>query len=184
MPPLQYALVTYVKNELGRFVEELRREIHPALGHLPAHMSILPPRTLRGSEEQALATLGRLCQSVAPFEVTLGGVGSFHPVTPTVYLSVETSSLMDALHDRLNTEALAYTEQWPYVSHLTIVKLEDESRVPAVLELARERWSAYRGSRQARVEELTFVREGATASHWMDLAPVPLGRALASKTRD
>jgi len=183
MPAPQYALVAYVKNELGRFVEELRRELHPELGHLPAHMSILPPRPLRGSEEQALATLGRLCESVAPFAVSMDGVESFLPVTPTVYLRVETPSLMNALHDRLNTEALACTEQWPYVSHLTIVKLADESRVPGVLELARERWSAYRGSRQARVEELTFVREGETASHWMDLAPVPLGRALASRSR-
>jgi 2'-5' RNA ligase len=184
MPAPQYALVTYLKNELGRFVEELRRELHPELGHLPVHMSILPPRPLRGSEAQALATLGRLCESVAPFAVTVDGMESFLPVTPTVYLRVETPSLMNALHDRLNTEALACTEQWPYVSHLTIVKLADESRVPGVLELARERWRAYRGSRQAWVEELTFVREAPTASHWMDLAPVPLGRALASRPRD
>lgn len=180
MRPLQYALVAYVKNELGRFVEDLRREIHPGLGHLPAHLSILPPRFLQGSEQQALAGLEKLCGPVAPFEVVLDLVESFQPVTPTVYLRVQDATPMHALHDRLNTEALDFDEPWPYMPHLTIVKVADESRIPAALELARLRWSAYRGPRSAHVEELTFVREG-QGGHWIDLAPVPLGRALASQ---
>ena len=183
MQPLQYALVAYVKNELGRFVEELRRELHPELGHLPAHITILPPRLLHGSESEALATLERLCGAIVPFQVTMDAVESFRPLTPTVYLRVGGATPVHELHDRLNTEALVCSEQWPYMPHLTIVKLADESRLPAVLELARERWSAYRGSRHARVEELTFVCEGESVGHWIDLAPVPLGRALASKPR-
>ena len=182
MQPLQYALVAYVKNELGRFVEELRREIHPALGHLPAHLTILPPRLLQGAEPQALAGLEKLCGPVAPFEVTLDAVESFQPLTPTVYLRVQGAAPMHALHDRLNTAELACSEQWSYVPHLTIVKLEDESRLPAVLELARGRWSAYRGARGTRVEELTFVREG-ESNQWLDLAPVQLGSSLASHPR-
>lgn len=184
MPPLQYALVAYLHNDLGRFVAELRRELHPEMGLLPAHMSILPPRPLCGPEEEALATLGRLCPELAPVSVTMDGVESFQPVTPTVYLRVETPAPLLDLHDRLNTGALAFTEQWPYVPHLTIVKLADESRLPAVVELARQRWSSYRGSREARVEALTFVREGQTPSHWKNLAPFPLGRALASRSCD
>ena len=183
MQPLQHALVAYVKNDLGRFVEELRREIHPGLGHMPAHLSILPPRLLAGPEPDALATLERLCADVQPFEVAMDGVESFQPLTPTVYLRVQGAAPMQALHDRLNTAELACSEQWSYVPHLTIVKLADESRLPAVRELARERWSAYRGPRRTLVEEVTFVREGERAGHWIDLAPLPLGRAPASRSR-
>ena len=183
MQPLQYALVAYVKNDLGRFVEDLRRELHPEVGHLPAHITILPPRTLDGSEAEALATLERLCADVEPFDVGLDVVETFQPVTPTVYLRVDQAALrLHDLHERLNTAALDFDEPWPYMPHLTIVKLEDESRLPAALELARLRWSAYRGPRSLRVEELTFVREG-QGGHWTDLAPVPLGRAIASKPR-
>lgn len=181
MQPLQYALVAYVKNELGRFVEELRRELHPELGHLPAHITILPPRLLAGSEAEALATLERLSGDVLPFEVGLDVVESFQPVTPTVYLRVDKAAVrLHALHERLNTAALDFYEQWSYMPHLTIVKLADESRLPQVLELAQQRWSAYGGPRHTRVEELTFVREGERAGHWTDLAPVQLGRALAT----
>jgi 2'-5' RNA ligase len=183
MKPLQYALVAYVKNELARFMEELRHEIHPALGHSDAHLSILPPRPLQGSERQVLDRLAKLCSSVAPFEVTLGPVESFHPVTPTAYLRVQDAAPMLALHDRLNTAELACSEQWSYVPHLTIVKLADESRLPAVLELSRRRWAAYRGSRRARVAELTFVREG-EGNRWVDLAPVQLGGGSAPQPRD
>ena len=181
MPPLQYALVAYVKNELGRFVEDLRREIHPQLGHLPAHLTILPPRLLQSSEQEALTTLERLCGPVAPFEVALDSVESFQPLTPTVYLRVEGAAPMRALHDRLNAAELASGEEWPYIPHLTIVKLVDYSRLAAVQELARQRWSAYRGPRHAQVEELTFVREGECTGHWTDLAPVQLGHSLSSR---
>ena len=182
MQPLQYALVAYVKNALGRFVEEFRREIHPELGHLPAHLTILPPRLLHGSEEEALATLDRLCEGIAPFEVAMDGVESFRPITPTVYLRVEAAAPMHELHDRLNTSALACNEQWPYTPHLTIVKLPDEARLAEVLELARRRWQGYRGPRRVLVDQLTFVREG-ESNLWTDLAPVQLGRSLASKPR-
>ena len=182
MPAPQYALVTYVKNELGRFVEELRRELHPELGHLPAHMSILPPRPLHGSEAQALATLGRLCENAAPFELTMDAVESFYPVTPTVYLRVENAAPMHQLHDRLNTAALACDEQWSYIPHLTIVKLADERRLGEVLELARRRWQDYRGPRRVRLEELAFVREE-ESNQWTDLAPLQLGSSLASQPR-
>jgi 2'-5' RNA ligase len=178
MQPLQYALVAYVKSELGGFVEELRREIHPALDHSEVHLSILPPRPLQGSEQKALASLRQLCSSVAPFEVSLNEVESFRPLTPTVYLGVQDGAPMHTLHDRLNAGELACSEQWSYVPHLTIVKLADESRLPAVLELSRRRWAAYRGSRRARVAELTFVRER-QGNQWVDLAPVPLGGGTA-----
>jgi 2'-5' RNA ligase len=184
MQPVQYALVAYVKNDLGRFVEDLRRELHPELGHLPAHITILPPRLLAGPEPEALATLERLCGDVQPFEVAMDGVESFQPLTSTIYLRVDQSALrLHELHERLNTAALDFYEEWPYMPHLTIVKLADDSRLPAALELARRRWDAYRGPRRMLVEELTFVREGTCAGHWTDLAPVPLGRALASPSR-
>src|SRR5579883_2340887 len=53
----RYALVAYVRDPVGKFVEKLRRELHPELPHLAAHLTILPPRLLRGSEEGVTETL-------------------------------------------------------------------------------------------------------------------------------
>src|SRR5579871_1139408 len=98
----QYALVAYLRNPVGEFVEALRRELHPAYAHLPAHITVLPPRTLGGSEAQALEFLEEACSGVAPFEVSLGDVESFAPTTHTVFIRVAFAAYrMRELHDRL-----------------------------------------------------------------------------------
>src|SRR6266581_696497 len=177
----RYALVAYLKNPAGGFVENLRRELHPDLPHLAAHLTILPPRPLQDSEGAALQVLERICGAEEPFEVTLGDVESFIPVTPTVYIRVEAGAgRMCELHSKLNTEALAFNEEWPYIPHLTIVKMSAEQPAEAAFQMARERWAHYECSRLILVERLTFVREDAM-NHWVDLAPVRLGRTLVSQ---
>lgn len=177
----RYALVAYLKNPAGEFVENLRRELHPDLPHLAAHLSILPPRCLQDTESAALQVLERICGAEEAFEVALGDVETFIPVTPTVYIRVEAGAArMIALHSKLNTEALAFKEEWPYIPHLTIVKMTAEPPAQTAFQLARERWARYAGRRRILVERLTFVREDAL-NHWVDLAPVPLGRTLVSR---
>ena len=181
MQKLRYALVGYVKSPAGEFVENLRRELHPDLPHLAAHLTILPPRPLEGSESSALQVLERICGAAEPFEVTLGGVETFIPVTPTVFIRVDAAaSRMCGLHKQLNTEALAFEEEWPYCPHLTIVKMGTAQLALNALKIAAERWAQYAGSRRILLERLTFVREDAQ-NHWVDLAPVMLGGALVSK---
>lgn len=177
----RYALVAYVNGPAGEFVEKLRRELHPDLPHLAAHLTILPPRSLRGSESSAIQLLESVCGEEEPFEVNLGGVETFVPITPTVYIRIESAApRLSQLHGRLNIEALACQEEWPYIPHLTIVKMSTEEAAQNALQVARERWEQYSGSRRILLEKLTFVREEGT-NRWVDLAPVPLGRRLVSR---
>ena len=69
---------------------------------------------------------------------------------------------MRELHDQLNTKALASQEEWPYMPHLTIVKMSDEAQAQQAYRVARERWAHFKGSRDIQVSELTFVREDET----------------------
>jgi 2'-5' RNA ligase len=84
---------------------------------------------------------------------------------------------MRELHDRLNTNALAGQEEWPYMPHLTIVKISSQELAQKAEIIARDRWAQFTGSRLILVRELTFVREQED-NHWIDLAGVPLGRSL------
>jgi 2'-5' RNA ligase len=177
----RYALVAYVRNSAGEFVENLRRELHPDLPHLPAHLTILPPRRLQGTEQGALDVLGRICREEQPFEVHLGEVETFIPVTPTVYIRVDAqASRMRELHAHLNVSGLAFQEEWPYIPHLTIVKMSSQEAAINACAVARQRWAAYQESRRITLENLTFVREDAE-NCWVDLAPVSLGRRLVSR---
>ena len=179
MRPPQYALVAYVKCPVAAFVENLRREFHPTQAHLPAHMSILPPRLLQGSEQEAVETVESVCREVDPFEIVLGEVATFIPVTPTVFIRVAHAAYrMRELHDRVNVGPLRAQEQWPYMPHLTIFRMDTNEQAPPALEEARRRWESYTESRRVLVDRLTFVREAGSNS-WVDLAPIPLGRRLA-----
>jgi 2'-5' RNA ligase len=175
MASQRYALVAYVKNEVGEFVEKLRTELHPELPHLAAHVTLLPPRCLNGSESAALETLERYCRRVEPFEVSLGEVETFIPVTPTVFIRVAHAAYrMRELHDLLNTESLAINEEWPYMPHLTIVKMGAEEEAQYAYRVARVRWAEFSGTRCIDVRDLSFVRED-RENRWVDLASIPLG---------
>ena len=176
----RYALVAYVKSPAGEFVENLRRELHPDLPHMPAHLTILPPRQLQGTENAALQLLDRLCGQEEPFAVSLASMETFIPVTPTVYIRVEEASRLCDLHSRLNTGVLAFREEWPYIPHITLVKMSAEQPAQEAFKFARERWDRYSGGRRILLEKLTFVREE-DQNCWVDLAPVPLGRTLVPR---
>jgi 2'-5' RNA ligase len=177
-----YALVTYVRNPVGLFVEKLRQELHPTMAHMAAHLTILPPRQLIGSEAAALEFLEEVCSHVIPFDLELGDVESFLPTTPTVFLQVKRAAYkMRELHDQLGEKMLCCSENWPYIPHLTIVKTDTDEQARTATTVARERWEKFEGKRQVHVDELMFVR-GANGV-WTDLAPLPLGRGqLSSKS--
>jgi len=179
MPSSRYALVTYVRNSVGEFVEQLRRELHPTTDHMAAHLTILPPRELTGSEAAALEFLEEACSRVVPFRVELGDVETFLPTTPTVFIQVKRAAYrLRELHDQLCSQGLGCAESWPYIPHLTIVKTEQDEQARAACDIARERWAQFAGKRQVHVEELMFVREN--GGHWQDVALVPLGRGQLS----
>lgn len=183
MRPLQYALVAYVTNPVGRFVEELRRDLSPEQSHLAAHLTVLPPRNVHGSEQEAVETLEQLCRQESPFDVTMGSVQTFIPTTPTVFIQVEHAGYkMRELHDRLNVGSLECREQWLYMPHLTIVKMSTMEQAEHALEVSRERWRHYRGTHTITVDQLTFVREGEN-NHWVDLAEIPLGKPIPTDIR-
>lgn len=182
MPSSRYALVTYVRNPVGEFVEQLRRELHPTTAHMEAHLTILPPRELSGTEAAALEFLEEACSRVIPFDVELGDVETFLPTTPTVFIQVRRAAYrMRELHDQLCGRGLSCDENWPYIPHLTIMKTEMDEQARAAYAVARERWAAFPGKRQVHVEELMFVRE--KDGTWQDVAAVALGRGqLSSKS--
>ena len=171
--PVQYALVAYVKNALGEFVENLRRELHPAHAHLPTHLTVLPPRPLQSTEEEAVAMLRQMATTVVPFQVELGEVESFLPTTPTVFIRVSYAGYrMRELHDLLNRDGLTFTEALPYMPHVTVAKLDSNERAAEVLRISKTRWAQYPGSHRIPVERLTFVR--GSEYTWTDLAEITL----------
>src|SRR5215471_21485778 len=74
-----YALVIYIPDPLGRFLDDLRRELVPGCNP-HAHVSVLPPRSLAVDWQVAGEAVRSCASEWAPFEIRLGGIQRF-PVT-------------------------------------------------------------------------------------------------------
>jgi len=174
----QYALVAYVRNSTGRFIEHMRQEIHPDHTHLSAHITILPPRYLHGSEAEAMNLLRREIPKLDAFSVHLGEVETFFPITPTVFIRVARyAHRIREMHDQLNIGPLACDESWPFMPHMTIVKMPELSQTAAALSASRERWAEFSGSTEVEISELTFVRESEN-NQWIDLESMSLRKPV------
>lgn len=179
----QYAVVAYVRNSVGRFVEGLRSGLYPEHAHLPAHVTVLPPRGLHGTEAEAVEVLSQLLQETESFQVQLGEVETFCPTTPTVFLRVSRAAhRFREMHDALNVGPLAHEEQWPYMPHLTIVKMPQLDQAERAHQISSRRWAEFDGERSAVIDELTFVRSS-DSNHWIDLFTFRLKAPQPARTR-
>src|SRR3954454_19071835 len=79
-----YALVIYIPDPLGRFLDDLRRELVPGCNP-HAHVSVLPPRTLPVDWRTAGEQVRACANTWAPFEITLDAIGRF-PITNVIYI--------------------------------------------------------------------------------------------------
>jgi len=168
-----FALVSYVPGPLGAFLDDLRQELVPGC-FLRAHISVLPPRAIEVSPEDAWRQICGVAPLFAPFEVRLTEVLLF-PVSDVIYLGLGPDmDKLTEMHAVLNAKALAGTEAFEFVPHITLAQDLKGEDVQATMELARERWSAYNAARSFRIDTITFV-QNTEGNNWIDLGEYRLG---------
>ena len=67
----QFALVTYIPDPLGRFLDDLRLELTPGCNP-HAHVTILPPRPLHADLKETIRQIADDVRVGAPFRIELG----------------------------------------------------------------------------------------------------------------
>ena len=163
-----FALVTYIPDPLGEFLDGLRRELVPDCS-LRSHVSILPPRPLAYSEQAAHDQIEKECRRTPRFRVEAGDIRLF-PVTNVIFIEIAMGEAeLRHMHDSLNSEALQYSEPYCYHPHLTLAQQLPVDRIKEANELAQRRWQEYRHVRGFEVEVITFV-QNTTSNRWIDLS--------------
>src|SRR5690242_6126683 len=105
--PNVFALVIYIPPPLGRFLDDLRRELVPHYNP-HAHVSVLPPRPLTGDWRAASEHARILTQHEAPFDVELTSVEVF-PLTEVIYLEIGAGAdELYKLHSAMNSAAFQF----------------------------------------------------------------------------
>lgn len=173
-----FALVIYIPDPLGKFLDDLRRELVPHYNP-HAHVSVLPPRPLRIPWQQASEEARAVLEACPAFDVELRGVARF-PVTDVIYLEVGGGATeLRRLHRTMCNGRLSFTEPYPYCPHVTLAQEIPQDQVAATQEVACRRWAEFRGERRFRVQKAVFVQNTA-GDCWADLAEYELG-AVAAK---
>jgi 2'-5' RNA ligase len=168
-----FALVIYIPDPLGQFLDDLRRELVPHCNP-HAHVSVLPPRSLAVPWDQASEQARALTEGWAPFEIELAGIEVF-PATQVIYIEVGRGAAeMRRLHAAMNSGALDWKEPFAYHPHITLAQDFPHERVLELTEAARKRWAEYRGPRTFRAERAMFV-QNVGDNCWADLAEYSLG---------
>jgi 2'-5' RNA ligase len=175
-----FALVMYVPDPLGRFLDDLRRELVPHYNP-HAHVSVLPPRTFSVAWQTASEQARTLIESSAAFDVELTTIEIF-PVTDVIYLEIGAGCReLHQLHTAMNVGALEFEEPFPYHPHITLAQDVAHECVGEMHELARRRWAEFRGPRTFRAERAVFV-QNTRDNCWVDLAEYTLGAMVAPRS--
>ena len=174
-----FALVSYIPGQLGRFLDEVRRDLEPNTLAPRAHVTLLPPRGLceNVTPAAAAAHLDKTLAELPAVEIYLGSIEIF-PHTNVVYLTVDGGFLqLRKLHDRLNAGPLGFIEPFHYHPHVTLAQGLSLEQAEKVRDQARKRWDEYRGSRRFSTDAFSFVQAN-EAKRWVDLAEYALAPAL------
>ena len=141
-PINSFALVSYIPEPLGGFLNRLRQELVPTCD-LQSHVTMLPPRPLAAPQDVAIE---HICVEVAKmpaFEIASGQVQVFEP-TSVIYLSIDRGwNELHTIHNALNTQELFFAEPFEYHPHITLAQKFDPAELPEKLELARRRWAEF-----------------------------------------
>lgn len=166
-PINQYALVSYLPDELGRFLDRMRRDLVTQCT-ARSHLSLLPPRSLQVASHHAESQIEHLAQTTQPFVVSIGEVCIF-PKTSVVYLEL-TSGQNDLLkmHGALSQGALEFDEPYPFHPHITLAQNFEVDTVGERFETAKAKWSEYQGPREFLLDRVVFV-QNSVCNTWSDL---------------
>ena len=168
-----FALVIYIPDPLGRFLDDLRRALVPH-DNPHAHVSVLPPRPVAVDWRRASAQVRELANGWKPFDVSLAGIEVF-PVTNVIYIGLKTGEAeLRRMHAAFNTNNLAFDEPFIYQPHITLAQDVPQDRFACVRDMATRLWSEYTGERRFRADHAVFV-QNTMDNCWLDLAGYSFG---------
>jgi 2'-5' RNA ligase len=176
-PYNSFAVVGYVPEPAGEFINRLRREFEPDRA-VRAHITILPPRPLPGPPDEAWR---QLCESLSDFHaphIELGEVKIF-PDSKVIYLSIRAGyEDLEHMHKHLDRGLCRGDEAWRYCPHITLARFEEAQDLAANFNLASRRWEEFRYARDFTLDEVTFV-QNTSGEDWTDLERFRLAPKLA-----
>jgi len=175
-----YALIGFIPGALGEYLDSLRQELMPGCP-FRSHVTVLPPRMLRGAPGDLSADLGRRLEHTEALEIGIGEIEVF-ATTSVIYLAIRTGrEALDRTHEMLAQGVFACEEPYPFHPHITLAQEFPVDRLEEFLARARVLWGEWKKERRFVLERLSFVR-GMDLYNWEHVSEHDLNRSQALRT--
>jgi len=94
----------------------------PLAGLIPTHITLLPPTVVQADDlDRVEKHLRTIAESEEAFQIHLRGTGTFHPLSPVVFVSVVLGiSDCERVESRVRSGPLGRDLTFPYHPHVTI----------------------------------------------------------------
>jgi 2'-5' RNA ligase len=166
-PYNSFAVVGYVPEPAGEFINRLRREFEPDCP-ARAHITILPPRPLPCSPDDAWRQLRESLNDFHALYIELKEVKIF-PDSDVIYLSIGAGYQdLEHMHQQMNRGLCRGDEAWRYTPHITLARPAEGQELAANFDLASRRWEEFAHARDFTLNEVTFV-QNTSGEDWTDL---------------
>ncbi len=176
---LRLGVVLLLPPGVAAEVDGLRRGGgDPALGAIPAHLTLVPPVNVRPDDLAAALAVLRAAAAGSPpaLALTVGPAATFHPVTPTAFLAVGGSLHgLHGLRDRVFSGPFERRLDHPFHPHVTLTTDQPPERLTAMVMALAD----YRAA--VTVERVTVMAERRHSNGrrvWTPLADAALGPAI------
>jgi len=159
-----YALIGFIPGALGEYLNRVRRELVPGC-LFRSHVTVLPPRLLRGSPDELSTSLAAKLAGMEALEIGVGKVEVFSS-SGVIYLSIESGrEELRRIHEHLVHGVFDSSEQYPFHPHITLAQEFPPEQLSELVARAEALWRDYPYERAFSLRQLCFVR-GADLANW------------------
>jgi 2'-5' RNA ligase len=131
-----------IPEPYGSALQRVRESFgDPLARSIPTHITLLPPTEVAADDLDDIDKhLRTIAESEQPFDIHLRGTGTFHPVSPVVFVSVVLGiSDCERVESRVRSGPLARDLTFPYHPHVTVA----HDLPPDVLQRAFDEMGSY-----------------------------------------
>ncbi|MCS1350564.1 2'-5' RNA ligase family protein [Mechercharimyces sp. CAU 1602] len=124
---MKYGVAIFPEKKVQDIANSYRKRYDPHYGLIPPHITLKEAFTLEeetGNQEETITNivqhLEKVAERTAPFTIFLNKIGTFHPNSNTIYVSMYDGADIIQLHDLINEGPLSHPETYAFIPHITI----------------------------------------------------------------
>ncbi|MBO0601461.1 YjcG family protein [Sporosarcina sp. E16_3] len=120
---MKYGVVAFPSKKLQDLANAYRKRYDPHYALITPHLTVKGVFEANDQEiEEVAKAIREITKKHSPFELSVSKVGTFAPITNTIYFKATLNDELAALHKDLNNDFFGEKPEFTFVPHVTIAQ--------------------------------------------------------------